>query len=177
MPNLTTSISSSISAMDAMGTVMQATANNIANVNSHDYKALRVDLESGPQDQGVRVGAIFRDPSPGPAVVTHLSEREYRTIGDQTAQGMQAAANAYEASRTYEHSLTDAADARASVDAQNIIRSTPSPFAAAPYAEGSNTNLPLEFANLSVTETAYSANAAVIRTLDVMTGSLLNAIA
>ncbi len=175
MPNLTTSISAPISALDAMGTVMQATANNIANVNSRGYKSLRVDLESGPLDQGVRVGAIFRDMSPGPAVVTHLSEREYRTIGDQTAQGMAAAADAYEGSRTYENSLTDAADARASVDAQNVRRWTPTAFPT--YAEGSNTNLPLEFANLAVTETAYSANAAVIRTLDTMTGSLLNAIA
>ena len=62
MPNLTTSISSSISAMDAMGTVMQATANNIANVNSRDYKSLRVDLESGPLDQGVRVGDRLINP-------------------------------------------------------------------------------------------------------------------
>ena len=175
MPNLSTSVSAPLSAMDAMGTVIQATANNIANVNSRDYKSLRVDLESGPLDQGVRVGAIFRDPSPGPAVITHLSEREYRTIGDQTAQGMAASAEAYEGSRTHEYAMTDAANARAAVNSHAGRVFVPSAFPT--YAEGSNTNLPLEFANLMVTETAYSANAAVVRTLDTMTGSLLNAIA
>ena len=42
------------------------------------------------------------------------------------------------------------------------------------YIEGSNTDLPREFANLIVTENAYSANAVAIRTMDEMTGSILN---
>ena len=174
MPNLTTSLSAPLSAMDAFGVVTHATANNIANINSMGYKSLRVDLETGPLDEGVRIGAIFRDPSPGPAVITHLSEREYRTIGDQTAQGMAAAANAYENSRTYGHAYTDAGNQQAAAEARSA-NFVPSPFPT--YAEGSNTNLPLEFANLAATETAYSANAAVVRTLDTMTGALLNAIA
>ncbi len=174
MPNLTTSLSAPLSALDAFGVVTQATANNIANINSVHYKSLRVDLETGPLDEGVRIGNIYRDLSPGPAVITHLSEREYRTIGDQTTQGMTAAADAYENARTQAHGVADAADNRAAAEAR-AANFVPSPFPT--YAEGSNTNLPLEFANLAVTETAYSANAAVIRTLDTMTGSLFNAIA
>ena len=40
--------------------------------------------------------------------------------------------------------------------------------------EGSNVDLPREFANLVITENAYSANAATIRAWDEMTGSILN---
>lgn len=58
----------SISALGAFGIGMQATANNIANVNTAGFKSSRVDYETGPAGQGVNVGAVSRDPSTGPAV-------------------------------------------------------------------------------------------------------------
>ena len=41
-------------------------------------------------------------------------------------------------------------------------------------ADAQHVDLPREFAQLNVTQTAYSATAATIRTLDEMTGSILN---
>ena len=58
----------SISALSAMGTAQEVSANNIANVNTDGFKASSVVLESGPQGQGVRVGAIRESTTPGPMV-------------------------------------------------------------------------------------------------------------
>lgn len=58
----------SLSALDAFGTVQAVAANNIANVSTDEFKASRVDLESGPDDQGVEVSDIRVDESPGALV-------------------------------------------------------------------------------------------------------------
>jgi flagellar hook protein FlgE len=42
------------------------------------------------------------------------------------------------------------------------------------HIEGSNTDIPRNFVNLILSEFAYGANATVIRTMDEMTGSILN---
>jgi flagellar basal-body rod protein FlgC len=47
-----------ISALSALGTVQQVSANNVANVNTDGFAAGSVTLESGPGGQGVRVGDI-----------------------------------------------------------------------------------------------------------------------
>lgn len=59
---------SNVSALSALGTTQQVSANNIANVNTDGFKASTVSLETGPMDQGVRVGAIQETTNPGPAV-------------------------------------------------------------------------------------------------------------
>lgn len=56
------------SALSAFGTTMNVVANNIANVNTDGFKASRVNLESAPQGQGVRVASIQPDTTPGPQV-------------------------------------------------------------------------------------------------------------
>ena len=61
-------VQASISALGAFGIGMQATANNIANVNTAGFKSSRVDYETGPAGQGVNVGAVNRDSSPGSPV-------------------------------------------------------------------------------------------------------------
>jgi flagellar basal-body rod protein FlgC len=53
-------VDASISALGAFGLGMRVTANNIANVNTNGFKSSRVDYESGPAGQGVRVGAVSR---------------------------------------------------------------------------------------------------------------------
>jgi flagellar basal-body rod protein FlgC len=53
-------VDASISALGAFGLGMRATANNIANVNTNGFKSSRVDYETGPAGQGVRVGAVSR---------------------------------------------------------------------------------------------------------------------
>ncbi len=49
-----------LSALSALGTVQQVSANNVANMNTDGFKASSVVLESGPADQGVRVGGLHQ---------------------------------------------------------------------------------------------------------------------
>lgn len=44
------------------------TANNLANVNTDQFKAQRLDRETGPDGLGVRPAQIVTDTSPGPAI-------------------------------------------------------------------------------------------------------------
>ncbi len=61
-------IETNLSALGAFGTGMAVTANNIANVNTNGFRASRTHLETGPQDQGVRVAEIRESTTPGPLV-------------------------------------------------------------------------------------------------------------
>lgn len=54
-----------LSALDALGTTQAVSANNIANVNTDEFRASSVVLESGPGDQGVEVAAIHESTTPG----------------------------------------------------------------------------------------------------------------
>ncbi|BFR47730.1 flagellar basal body protein [Nitratidesulfovibrio sp. HK-II] len=56
----------SLSALDAFGTSMAVTANNVANMNTDEFRASDVRLQSGPQDQGVQVAEIRESSTPGP---------------------------------------------------------------------------------------------------------------
>ena len=60
-----------VSAMNAFSVDMMARANNIANMNTDGFKAQNVTLTTGPQGQGVMVGSIYPDVSPGPLVPGH----------------------------------------------------------------------------------------------------------
>lgn len=103
-----------LSALSSFGTAQQVSANNIANMNTDGFKASSVHLESGPQDQGVRVSSIQESTNAGPII-----------------DGV----------------------------------------------EGSNTDVATEMVDMMKTGHAYSANAAVIRGSEEMTGYLLNMIA
>ncbi|CAK7065067.1 MAG: hypothetical protein DELT_01612 [Desulfovibrio sp.] len=56
------------SAMNAFSVDMMARANNIANMNTNGFQAQNVTLTTGPLGQGVAVGSIYHDTSPGPLV-------------------------------------------------------------------------------------------------------------
>lgn len=129
------------SALDSLGVVMQTTAHNIANVNTGGFKAQRVVLETGPRDEGVRVGAIYRDTG---AVVGQDVDRVH--LGN-AADAWQV--EGYREGRHSYNAITGAA-----ID--NTV------------------DLPREFANLTITENAYSAVAATIRAWDEMVGSIVN---
>lgn len=103
-----------LSALDALGTVQQVSANNVANVSTDEFKASSVALESGPGGQGVNVAAIHETSNPGPMI-----------------DGV----------------------------------------------EGSNTDVGNEMVDMMRTGHAISANTAVIRSSEEMTGHLLNMIA
>lgn len=54
-----------LSALSALSTVQEVSANNIANVNTDGFRASSVLLETGPEGQGVQVGAIQETTTPG----------------------------------------------------------------------------------------------------------------
>ena len=55
-----------ISALSALSTFQEVSANNVANVNTDGFKAGSVSLETGPMDQGVRVGGVNESNAPAP---------------------------------------------------------------------------------------------------------------
>lgn len=57
-----------VQALQAIQTAMQASANNVANVNTEGFKAQSVTLETGPGGYGVRVGDVVASTAPGPSV-------------------------------------------------------------------------------------------------------------
>lgn len=61
-------IDTNASALNALATQMNVSANNVANVNTNGFNASRAELETGSQGQGVRVSEIREDTSSGPAV-------------------------------------------------------------------------------------------------------------
>ena len=173
MPNYYTQIS----AFDVLNVAMRATANNIANTNTNNYKSQRVVFESGSEDQGVRIGRVYRDLNPGPAVITNFSELASRSAQEQSARFYQdiEAANATvrghevaERQRLYGGTSLLEQELRGYEEAASLQ--------AKGYEQASNTELPREFVNLINTELAYSANAAVVRTQEVMVGALINAV-
>lgn len=61
-------ISPNIQAMQAIGLSRQIGANNVANINTQDFQASRLTLETGPEGRGVHPQRIDQDPTPGPLV-------------------------------------------------------------------------------------------------------------
>lgn len=160
-----------LSAFRAMDTVVHASAYNIANVNTTGFKAYQVDLESGPGDVGVQTARVRRDYSPGPAIVDHINydavtsanarpEQINDQVNAQVVLGRQ-----YSAKNEFGESVATWDKAASREYAEPLFMS---------FAEGSNVDLPREFSNLVTAENTYGANAAVIRSIDEMTGSLFN---
>jgi flagellar basal-body rod protein FlgC len=170
MPNFTIPES----ALSSLDVVMQNSAHAIANVNTDGFRASRVVLESGPVDEGVRVGAVYRDMRPGPAVITHLTENDVRVANDIAARGMRTTQENFDTAVAQDVDRLQQANA---ADAWRVERHREGQYSANlihGMVEGSNTDIPREFTTLLMTENAYGANAAVIRALDELTGSLVN---
>lgn len=75
-------MSTSLSALGAFSVGMQVTANNIANMNTAEFNASRVQYETGPQGYGVRVGTITRDETSGPLIPAIPSEGSVYQAGE-----------------------------------------------------------------------------------------------
>ncbi|WP_207262478.1 flagellar basal body rod C-terminal domain-containing protein [Desulfovibrio sp. Huiquan2017] len=87
-----------ISALTALSTVQEVTANNIANVNTDGFKSSSVALESGPGDQGVEVAAINQSTTPGSMV--NGVETSNTDIGREMVD-MTITSRAFEANTTF----------------------------------------------------------------------------
>ena len=119
--------STNASALSAFGVDMLVRANNIANVNTPGFHAQNLSLMTGNQDQGVMVGLISTDKTPGPPVPGLVAVNQ---------------------------------------DGREVL----SPG----YLEGSNTDIAREYVHMIGTQRAYEANAIAIRSVDDMTGMLLD---
>lgn len=73
-------IDSNLSALDAFAISQQVTANNLANVNTDEFKSSDVRLETGPEGQGVDVAQIHVNETPGP--VMHYPDLSVQAEGD-----------------------------------------------------------------------------------------------
>jgi len=163
------------SALTSLEVVMQNTAHNIANINTDGFSPGRVVLMSGPyQDEGVQVGAVWRSMQPGPAVINHLGENDVRDTNDLAAMGMRNSRENYDSAVAQDVDRTQQANAADSWRVQNYRNGQDARARIEGIVEGSGTDLPREFATMITTAAAYSANAAVIRAWDELTGSLLN---
>jgi flagellar basal-body rod protein FlgC len=163
------------SALTSLEVVMQTTANNIANTNTDGFKASRALLMSGPyQDEGVQVGALYRSMEPGPAIINHLGQNDVRDSDDVAAMYTRNSRENYDTAVAQDVDRTQQANAADAWNVQNYREGQSARTRIQGMTEGSNTDLPREFANMIVTENAYSANAAAIRAWDELTGSILN---
>lgn len=59
-----------VNALKSFAGSQDLSAHNVANVNTDEYKAKRLDLETGPEGKGVRPARIVEDSTPGPVVQT-----------------------------------------------------------------------------------------------------------
>ncbi|CCH48016.1 flagellar basal body protein [Pseudodesulfovibrio piezophilus] len=91
---------SNTSALSALATIHQVTANNIANVNTEGFHASSGFLETGPQGQDVRVGAIRENAASSPGA-GEVVRTDIGTVGVNmimTQRGFPANVNALRAS-------------------------------------------------------------------------------
>lgn len=164
-----------ISQLNTVDAVMTNTITDLANVNTDGFTASRIIMQSGPfRDEGVRVGALFRDMFPGPAIINHLAENDLRDVVDVAAAGMRISEQNYDTSvaqdvdRLAEANTWDAWRAqnyRDGADAQSTIDGT---------VLGFNRDIGQEFSTYLTSDTAYTTSAANIRAWDDFTGSIFN---
>lgn len=162
------------SALNALDVAMGVSASNIANVNTQGYKASRVALATGPGGEGARVAAVYGDGSPGPAVINRLSENDLREALDASARSAGSHAGNYGAPLVQDPDLQQPVNAGDALQTETCRQGQRVRVQIGGVGEMSNTDLPREFASHVVVESAYSATAAVIRTMDELTGSILN---
>ncbi len=58
----------SVDAFKAFSAAHDATAHNLANINTDEFRSMRLDLETGPEGKGVKPSLVTEDRNPGPVV-------------------------------------------------------------------------------------------------------------
>lgn len=133
-----------LTALDTFSTGWQAIANNVANVNTDGFKGSHARYQDAPNGQGVQLGEIRTDTSPGALVPGH---GEY--VNARSLERAEAAA--------------EVAAAQAAVDAR-----------AAELREASNVQIEREFTQAIIHEHAIAAQAVMVTTYDDMMGTVLD---
>src|SRR6266550_1252582 len=65
MSGINAIFSTGLSGLTSGSILLANSANNIANLNSQGFKSARVNLREAPDKQGVAVGSVTKDQSPG----------------------------------------------------------------------------------------------------------------
>jgi flagellar basal-body rod protein FlgC len=73
---MTDAISAAQSALGAMSTSMAVTANNVANLDTNEFKSSEAQLATGPDGHGVQVSTIAEDTSSGGVVPESMSAQD-----------------------------------------------------------------------------------------------------
>lgn len=142
-------LSTAVSSLNTFTAGWQAIANNVANINTHEFHGGHARYQDGPDGQGVRLGEIRTDTSPGSSVpgVPMEGHGEYvNRLGEARAE---VAAR--------EASAQAAADARA-----------------AEFRESSNVQIEREITQSVIHQHSYAASAQVVSTYDDMMGTVID---
>ena len=134
----------SVSALDAFSTGMQATAHNIANINTEGFQPQAVYYSSLPPYMGVQVGDIT---GPGPELLPIRPPEPERLTAPAPEQQLGV--------------LPPPPDHLTS-------------FMPPEWLNPSQTSLEKEMVNMIMVQRAYEANTVPIRVWDDMTGTLVN---
>lgn len=164
-----------ISQLNTLDTVMSANVTDLANLNTDGFTASRIIMQSGPfRDEGVRVGALFRDMFPGPAIINHLAENDVRDVVDVAAAGMRISQQNYDTSVAQDVDRLAEANAWDAWRAQNYRDGGDAEATIAGTVLGFNHDVAQEHATYMTADFAHTANAANIRAWDDFTGSIFN---
>lgn len=106
-------IDTNASALNVISVSQQATANNIANMNTDEYRAQEVMRETGPQGEGVRVSEVRESSAQGPIVDTMVvestedggTEQVMRAVEGSNTDIVREQVNMIENQRAYEANI------------------------------------------------------------------------
>ncbi len=173
-----------IQALHAVGTAQRASANNVANVNTEGFLPSRVDFETGPDGEGVRVQRIVREGSHETRQrerrreALRREEREERRLEEEKAVGRRVR------ERHAEEGLRQAGENRRREEAlraedERIRRADEAYFAEKTLreewlAEASATDLAAEMVRMIENEQVFAANAVALHTQMNMQGVLID---
>lgn len=173
-----------IQALHAVGMAQRVSANNVANVNTDGFLPSRVDFETGPDGEGVRVQRIVREGAHEARrrerrrEALRREEREERRLEEETAAGRRVR------ERHAEEGLRRAGENRRREEAlraedERIRRANETYFAEKALqeewlAEASATDLAAEMVRMIENEQVFAANAAALHTQMNMQGVLID---
>ena len=173
-----------IQALHAVGMAQRVSANNVANVNTEGFLPSRVDFETGPDGEGVRVQRIVREGSHETRQrerrreALRREEREERHLEEEKAVGRRVR------ERHAEEGLRQAGENRRREEAlraedERIRRADEAYFAEKTLrqewlAEASATDLAAEMVRMIENEQVFAANAVALHTQMNMQGVLID---
>jgi flagellar basal body rod protein FlgB len=178
-----------IQALRAVSVSQQVSANNVANINTNGFLPSRVDFETGPEGQGVRVQRIVEEGSHEARRRGRLREYRRREALRDEERESRRLEEEYTTNRRVRNRHTEEGARRAEehrrreedlqIESERVRRLDEEYFAEkadheAWLAEVSATDLAVEMARMIANEQAFAANVAALRTQMDMQGVLID---